>query len=188
MKTKRSSTRFKVTREGGQLDPRSGVIPATMKVHPIPCTSGDNPKYRLELENATGNICDLDSLEEEFMSKAALHLSTVNSVVNAIFDILPRYIAQTGRSVRIGNLVTLKPFVTGTIDHANDEPDPDANHLEIRATVSPALRHSLAKAKVVNVNARAHVIDRVICEKNGARVDEIYPDCDIRFVGFGSPA
>ena len=155
MRPKRTSTNFTVTRTDLQLDPRKDLLPDVM-VHPVPCGADGTTKYRLALDNSTDNICGLEALEEELRTAGLnLHVSAVENILNTLLEVIPSYIARTGRSVRIGNLVTLKPFATGTLDNANDAPSPDRNHLEIRATISPALRHSLAKARLVNVRQMA---------------------------------
>ena len=113
-----------------------------IRFHPIPCGgSGEERYYRLELETASDNIVGLDALEDRLLTAGLnLRVSAVENILNTLFDVLPAYIAETGNAVRIGNLVTLKPCVTGTLAHANDAADPEKNHLEIRATVVPALR------------------------------------------------
>ena len=174
MAPKRASTHYTVTREDRQLDPRKGQLPDSIKVTPIPCGSDNERKYRLALVNSTDRICNLESLAEELrIAGLNLHVSAVENILNTLLDVIPSYIARTGRSVRIGNLVTLKACVTGVIDNSNDELDPEKNHLEIRATVSPALRYSLAKARLVNVKQRRNVIDRVIRDMDRAVMDEV---------------
>ena len=69
----------------------------------------------------------------------------------------------------IGNLLTLKPCPTGTLECANDEPDPKNNKLEIRGTISPALRHSLARVPLANVSRRMRDIDFAINNANASR-------------------
>ena len=173
MAPKRGSSHFTLTRADLQLDPQNGRLP-DIRVKPIPCGAGGKQAYRLSLEESTDNICGLDALAEELrIAGLNLHVSAVENILNTILDVIPSYIARTGRAVRIGNLMTLKPYATGTIDNANDEPDPAKSHVEIRATVSPALRYSLAKARLVNVKQRRSVIDRVICDTDGAVVDVV---------------
>lgn len=183
MTPKRGSSRFTVTRADLQLDPRDVRLP-DIRVKPIPCGAGGKTAYRLSLEESSDNICGLDALAEELSTAGLnLHVSAVENILNTLLDVIPRYIARTGKAVRIGNLMTLKPYVTGTLDNANDEPDPAKSHVEIRATVSPALRHSLAKARLVNVKHRRNVIDRVICNMNGAVVDVVDVNHDIGVSG-----
>lgn len=179
MAPKRGSSHFTVTRADLQLDPRDGRLP-DIRVTPIPCGAGGKKAYRLSLEESTDNICGLDALAEELrIAGLNLHVSAVENILNTLLDVIPSYIARTGRAVRIGNLMTLKPYATGTLDNANDEPDPAKSHVEIRATVSPALRYSLAKARLVNVKQRRNVIDRVICDMNGAVLDVVDVKHDI---------
>ena len=171
---KRVSTRYTVTREDCQLDPRSGRLPEKIKVTPIPCGSSGKRKFRLAIVDSTDKICNLRALEEDLqLAGLNLHVSAVETTLNTLLDVIPRYMARTGRSVRLGNLITLKPYVTGSINNANDELDSKKNHLEIHATISPALRHSLAKAQLVNVKHRRIVIENVIREMNGARSDDV---------------
>ena len=125
MRPKRASTRFTITRADIQVDPKSSLLPDVM-INPIPCGDGGKVKYRLSLDNSTDNICGLESLEDELRTAGLnLRVSTVENILNTLLDVIPRYIARTGRSVRIGNLVTLKPYATGTLDNANDAPDPE---------------------------------------------------------------
>ena len=183
MTPKRGSSRFTVTRADLQLDPRNGRL-SDIRVKPIPCGAGGKKAYRLSLEESSDNICGLDALAEELGTAGLnLHVSAVENILNTLLDVIPRYIARTGKAVRIGNLMTLKPYVTGTLDNANDEPDPVKSHVEIRAMVSPALRHSLAKARLVNVKNLRNAIDRVICNMNGAVVDVVDAKHDIQVNG-----
>ena len=134
-----------------------------IRVHPVPCMVGGKRKYRLVLEDSSDNICGLDSLAEEIqIAGANLHVSAIENALNTLLDVIPSYIARTGRSVRIGNLITLKPCATGTIDYANDDPDPGKNRLEIHAIVSPVLRHALKKVRLVNAARRTRGVDFVI--------------------------
>ena len=184
---KRNSKRYSLTREDCQLDLSNSPLSANgIKVHPVPCIVGGKKKYRLVLEDSSDNICSLGSLAEELLIAGLnLHVSAVENILNTILDVIPKYIARTGRSVRIGNLITLKPYATGTIDFANDALDPEKNQLEIRATVSPALRHSLKKARLVNVSHRARGIDFVIRKANGARRGEVDTEHDLYINGTG---
>lgn len=174
MAPKRASSHFTVTRDDCQLDPRNGQLPDHIDVTPIPCGSYRESKFRLAIVNSSDRISNLSALAEDLqIAGLNLHVSAVENILNTLLDVVPRYIAKTGKSLRLGNLVTLKACVTGTIDNANDELDPENNHLEIRAVVSPALRHSLAKARLVNVKRRRSVIDSVIRDMNGARSGEV---------------
>ena len=147
-----------------------------IRFHPIPCGgSGEERYYRLELETASDNIVGLDALEDRLLTAGLnLRVSAVENILNTLFDVLPAYIAETGNAVRIGNLVTLKPCVTGTLAHANDAADPEKNHLEIRATVVPALRYALSRAPLVNVNRASDGIAHVAGGPDGrdCEVDE----------------
>lgn len=183
MAPKRGSTHFTITREDRQLDPRNEHLP-DINVTPIHCGQKGKRKYRLSVENSTDRINNLRAISEE-LQQTGLKVSSVEGILNTLLDIIPRYIARTGQSLRLGNLITLKPFVTGAIDNANDELDPENNHLEIRAIASPALRHSLAKARLVNVKHRRLVIDRVIREMNGGRVDEVDAEHKLLISGRG---
>ena len=184
MAPKRGSTRFTVTREDCQLDPRKRELPASINVTPIPCGSGGRKKYRLALENSTDRICNLEALEDELRTIGLnLRVSAVENILNTLLDVIPKFMAQTGQSVRIGNLLTLKAYVTGSLDNANDALDPDKNHLEIRATISPALRYSISKAKLVNVKQLRNAISNVSLEMNGAVSDEV--DAEHNIVVFG---
>lgn len=170
---KRVSKRYAVTREDRQLDPRkSSILSKGIKVHPVPCPVNGKRKYRLDLEKSNDNIHGLDSLSEE-INMSGYQVPLVENMLNMLLDVVPRYIARTGHSVRIGNLLTLKPFATGTLEYANDATDPANNRLEIRGTISPALRHSLARVPLVNVSQRIKGLDFAINNANGSRRDEI---------------
>ena len=173
---KRSRTNFTVTRNDCQLDPEKDHLPDSIKVTPIPCGLGRSRKnkFRLALVNSTNKFSNLHDLAEELrVAGLNLHVSAIENILNTLLDVIPGYMARTGRSVRIGNLITLKANVNGSIDNANDELDQKKNRLEILATVSPALRYSLAKVRLVNVKNRRNVIDRVIRDMNGAVADEV---------------
>ena len=170
---KRVSKRYAVTRDECQLDPRnSSILSNGIKVHPVPCPVNGKRKYRLDLEKSSDNIHGLDALSEE-INMSGYQVSLVENMLNMLLDVVPRYIARTGHSVRIGNLLTLKPFATGTLEYANDATDPANNRLEIRGTISPALRHSLARVPLVNVSQRIKGLDFAINNANGSRRDEI---------------
>ena len=149
---------------------------------PIPCGAGGTKKFRLQLKDSTDNICGLDSLADELRTASNLNVSVVESVMNVLLEVIPRYIAKTGCAVRLGNLLTLKPCVTGTLDSTVDKPDPKKNHVEIRATVSPALRYSLSRINLVNAN-KGGLIAKVIREMDNARLDEVDAEHNILVSG-----
>lgn len=153
-----------LTRADAVMDARDYRLRDGLSFHTIPCgRNGEDQRYRLELETASDNIVGLDALEDRLITAGLnLRANAVKTVVDTLLAVLPAYIAETGNAVRIGNLVTLKPFVTGTLAHANDAADPVKNHLEIRATVSPALRHALSRAPLVNVNRVSDGIANVV--------------------------
>ncbi len=121
----------------------------------------------------------MDSLSEEINMSGY----QVSLVENMLLDVVPRYIARAGHSVRIGNLLTLKPFATGTLEYANDATDPANNRLEIRGTISPALRHSLSRVPLVNVSRSTRGIDFTINNANESRRDAINPELEILING-----
>ena len=185
MRPKRASKRYSVTREDCQLDPRDTPMPpGGTRVHPVPCLVNGKRKYRLDLEDSSDNIYGLDSLSDEIRS-AGYRVSSIENMLNMLLDVVPRYIARTGRSVRIGNFLTLKACATGTLDYANDTPDPKNNKLEIRGTISPALRHSLEKVPIVNVARRTRGIDFVTNNANMSERDEVNLALDIDIHGTG---
>ena len=182
--SKRSSKSYTVTRDDRKLDPRDGQWRDGLKVKPIPCGARGTKRFRLQLENSTDRICGLDSFADELRTAGLnLHVSAVENVMNTLLEVIPRYIAKTGCAVRLGNLVTLKACVTGTLDSTADEPDTENNHVEIRATASPALRHSLARIKLVNVERRRNVIDKVIREMDNAESDVVDTNHNIMVSG-----
>ena len=173
MKPKRASTSFTMTRNDLQLDPEAAHLP-DVRVKPIHCGSGSKANFRLALVDSSDKIYSLDSLEDELRTSGLnLRVPAIENILNILLDIVPKYIARTGHSLRIGNLVTLKPCVTGSLDDANAEPDPEKNWLEIHAVVSPALRHSLSKSKLVNVNRSRNRIENVIRSVSGSGRDEV---------------
>jgi hypothetical protein len=171
---KRISQPPSLSREDAQISANDFRLRDGIRFHPIPCGgSGENRYYRLGLENANDNIVGLDALEDRLLTAGLnLRVSAVENILNTLLDILPAYIAETGNAVRIGNLVTLKPYVTGTLAHANDAADPEKNHLEIRATVAPALRYALSRAPLVNVNRASDGIAHIAGGPDGK-------DCEI---------
>lgn len=160
MRPKRASKSFTVTRHDCQIKPDSSLFQdGGIGFRPIPCYKN---KYRLEPENTTDNIYTLSDLADDIRSSCGLAVNVVDSVLDALLDVVPKFIAnKNGCAVRLGNLVTLKPCITGTIEYANGKLDAKKNHLEIRAIESPALRHSLALAKLVNNSRNSNCIDRV---------------------------
>ena len=160
MRPKRASGSFTVTRWDCQIKSDSFLFPdGGVGFRPIPC--GKN-RYRLEPENSNDNICNVKDLAEEIQQSSGLSVNVVETVLATLLDVVPKFIARTnGCAVRLGNLVTLKPCITGTIDYANGRLDHKNNHLEIRATESPALRHSLANAPLVNNSRNSNGLDRV---------------------------
>lgn len=184
MAPKRVSSRPHQSRFDMVLGRDNFALDGGMKFRPVPIW---NPKgatqYRLKLEDDNDNIVDIGSLEDELRSAGLnLHVSAVESVLNAICDVIPQYIALTGRSVRLGNLVTLKPYATGTLDHENDPADPKTNHVEIRATVSPALRYSLSNMRLVNEARKSSGLDFVIGGPKGVK-GEVDTENDITLLG-----
>lgn len=181
---KRISARPKVSRYGMVLDGCKELLDAGMKFTPVPI---GNPKgdtqYRLKLENDNDNIVGLEAIVEELHSIGQhLQLTAVESNLNTLCEIIPKYIAKTGNSVRIGNLVTLKAYATGTIDHENDPADPERNKVEIRATVSPALRGSLSKMRLVNASRKVSELNSVEGGPNKA-YDEVDADNEVVLSG-----
>ena len=161
MRPKRASSSFTVTRHDCQIKSDSFLFPdGGVGFNPIPCYKN---KYRLEPENSTDNICTVSDLADEIRQSSGLSVNVVETVLATLLDVVPKFIARTnGCAVRLGNLVTFKPCITGTIEYANGKLDDKKNHLEIHATESPALRHSLAKAKLVNNARNSNGLDRVM--------------------------
>jgi hypothetical protein len=160
MRPKRASKSFTITRHDCQIKPDSFLFQDSgIGFRPIPCYKN---KYRLEPENSKDNICTVRDLADEIHESCGLTVNVVETVLATLLDVVPKFIAnKNGCSVRLGNLVTLKPCITGTIEYANGKLDAKKNHLEIHAIESPALRHSLAMAKLVNNSRSSNGIDRV---------------------------
>ena len=162
MAPKRKSRRPRLSRNDAQL--RKGEYPLStdFRFTPVACGKIDGEtRYRLQLKGDSDSIVELKDLQDDFFG-TGLRTEMIERVIGSIFDVVPRYIARTGNAVRIGDLVLLKPCVTGTIGHVNDEADPAVNHVEVRATELPALRYCLKNACLVNVNGHPRGIARVI--------------------------
>ena len=180
MRPKRTSKTFSLTRRDCQIKPNS-FPEGGVNFRPIPC---GGIRYRLEPENSRDNICNVGDLAEEIHQSSGLSVNVVQTVLATLLDVVPRFIARTnGCAVRLGNLVTLKPCITGTINYANGKLDSKANHLEIRATESPALRHSLAKAPLVNNARSSNGLDRVMGCENNLKFDKIDAENTIQIHG-----
>lgn len=183
MRPKRASGSFTVTRHDCQIKPDSFLFPDSgVGFRPIPCYKN---RYRLEPENSTDNICTINDLADEIRQSSGLSVNVVETVLATLLDVVPKFIARTnGCAVRLGNLVTLKPCITGTIEYANGKLDAKTNHLEIHATESPALRHSLAKANLVNTARNSNGLDRVLGGPSVSPVlDKIDAENDITVCG-----
>ena len=183
MRSKRASGSFTVTRHDCQIKPDSFLFPDSgVGFRPIPCYKN---RYRLEPENSTDNICTVSDLADEIRQSSGLSVNVVETVLATLLDVVPKFIARTnGCAVRLGNLVTLKPCITGTIEYANGKLDAKTNHLEIHATESPALRHSLAKANLVNTARNSNGLDRVLGGPSMSPVlDKIDTENDITVCG-----
>ena len=161
MRPKRASCSFTVTRRDCQISSDSHLFPdGGVEFRPVPC---GGTKYRLEPKNSRDNICNIADLSDEIHQASGLSVNVVETVLATLLDVVPRFIARTnGCAVRLGNLVTLKPSITGSINYANGALDPKRNHLEIRATESPALRYALSKAVLMNSVRGSNGIDKVI--------------------------
>ena len=160
MSPKRVSKPFTVTRRDCQIKAGSHLFPeGGVGFRPIPCGNG---RYRLELENSADNICTVDDLAEEIQRASGLSINVVNTVLGTLLEVVPAFIARkNGCAVRLGNLVTLKPCITGALDAANGRLDPKKHRLEIHATESPALRHALAQAPLMNLERNANELSRI---------------------------
>lgn len=162
MAPKRRSRRPRVSRNDAQLKGGEYPLSTDFRFTPVSCGKIDGAThYRLKLEGDSDSIVELKDLQDAFFG-TALRVEHVEQVLESIFNVIPRYIARTGNAVRIGNLVTIKPCVTGTVDNVNADADPAVNHVELRATESPALRYCLKNARLVNVNGHPRGIAKVI--------------------------
>ena len=149
---RRTSLRPAQSRFDAVVDRRDNALESGMlfKAVPVNVVKGVQ-RFRLQLAGDNDQIVGLGALDDELRTAGLnLHADAVEGMINTLCNILPRYMARTGRSVRIGNLVTLKLFATGSIAHSNDPATPPENHLEIRATVSPSMRYALSNMKLVN--------------------------------------
>ena len=154
MSPKRASGLPKLSRDDAQIDGKSHLFKGGIRFKPVPFSGTDGVRRcRLKLEGENDNIVELDALEERLRAAGqTVRIKVIEGLLDVLCAIIPEYIAETGNAVRIGNLVTLKPYATGSLRYANEALDPEKNHIEIRATVSPSLRYSLAKARLVNVD------------------------------------
>ena len=164
-----------MSRNDCQLDPSEINNGNPLPFYPVKCGKND---YKLQLEGGKDNIVDLVDLADEVNAHMPnVRIGMVESIINALCDMLPDYIARTGKAVRIGRLVTLKSCITGTIRHANDEADPNKNHVELRATEVPSLRYSLSRAKLVNAGCHTPTDTLEVVGKDGREsgvVNEIH--------------
>lgn len=171
MAPKRTSPRPSLSRDDGQLSPSSHYIAQGMKFSPVPCEFKDGKrKFRLKLAGDNDHISELADLEDDLRSIGlTVRTTVIESIFSAIESVIPKYIARTGCAVRLGNLVMLKPYATGSIDKDNGVADGEKNHVEIRGTVCPSLRYALSKMRLINTVTHADGIDRVSCEFNYAK-------------------
>ena len=170
MAPKRISPRPSLSRDDMQLDPSSHDIADGMKFSPVPCAFKDGKrKFRLKLAGDSDNICELDDLKYDLQSSGLTVSTTViNSILHVIEKVIPRYMARTGRAVRLGNLVMLKPYATGSIDEENGKAVSEKNHVEIRATICPSLRYALSRTRPINTVSHPDGIDFVNCDYSGS--------------------
>ena len=183
MRPKRASSSFTVTRHDCQIKAESSLFPDSgVSFRPVPCYKNS---YRLEPENSKDNICTVSDLADEIRQSSGLSVNVVETVLATLLDVVPKFIARrNGCAVRLGNLVTLKPCITGTIEYANGKLDAKKNHLEIHATESPALRHSLARANLVNNARSSNGLDRVLGGPSASpALDKIDAENDIAVHG-----
>lgn len=164
MTPKRRSRPPSRSREDAQIDLEETIQLDGVKFTPVPCgRHGEEQRYRLKLEGDNDQIVGLGAIADQLRYAGGnLRIEAIETVLNTICAVVPEYIAATGNAVRIGNLVTLKPYATGTLAHVNDSPDLKKNHLEIRATVCPSLRYSISKARLVNSVRKAKGIEYVM--------------------------
>ena len=175
-----------LSREDAQMDPNDFHMRNGMRFYPVACGKHDKKKYyRLALENSRDCIVGIDALEDRLRTVGLnLRTSTIENILNTLMDVIPSYKAETGHSVRLGNLVTFTPYATGTLAHANDEADPSKNHVEIRAVELPVLRYALSRAHLVNTQGDKGNIQHVAGGPKGEEgiVDE---DSTITVTGRG---
>ena len=172
----RRSTRPSLTREDRQIASDAYCVRHGIKFDPVVCWhKGDEYKYRLRLEGENDNITDIDGLAQLIRDTGMiLDMGVIKSIIDILGKVIPKYMAQTGRAVRLGNLVMLKPYATGSLSKRDAKPDQKKNHVEIHAVACPALRYSLAKAKLKNNFTQGAKIDIVIAARNDAHGDEIH--------------
>ena len=176
MKPKRASGLPSLSRDDAQIDAESHLIRHGMKFTPVPYSGMDKVRrYRLKLEGDNDNIDEIGVLEERLRTAGlTVRMNVIENIIDLLSDIIPEYIAQTGHSLRLGNIVMLKPYATGSLSYANSSLDPEKNHVEIRAAVSPSLRYSLAKARLINGMVTQDMgMDSCCMDENGRKKDEI---------------
>ena len=171
---RRTSLRPAQSRYDAVVDSRDYALEGGMPFKAVPLnTVKGEQRFRLQLESDSDQIVGLSALDDDLRTAALnLRADAVEGMINSLCNILPRYMARTGRSVRIGNLVTLKLFATGSIAHSNDPATAPENHLEIRATVSPSMRYALSNMKLVNSNG-AHSAILHILGSSGNKYGEV---------------
>lgn len=178
-----------MTRDDAKLGRRSSAFYHPLFVTPVECTAADagSKKYRLQLETDNDNIVDLSALAGKFEDGGCLlKMNIIEQALDAILEVVPRYIAETGRGVRIGNIALLKPYVAGSVDHVNAAPDPVKNRLEIHASECPALRHSISNAQLINRLRDTRGIEFVYPDKPYGQQQPNTIDIGCTFSVFGS--
>lgn len=185
----RASARPSMTRDGAKLGRRHIAFYRPLYVMPVECSpaGAESKKYRLQLETDNDNIVDLSALAGKFEDAGCLiKMSTIEQALDSILEVVPRYIAETGRGVRIGNIALLKPYVAGSIDHINAAPDPVKNRLEIHASECPAIRHAITNAQIVNRLRKKDGIDFVYPDKPYGQQQTNIIDAAFPFIVYGS--
>lgn len=185
--SRRGSDRYDYSRNDKKLSALCSAMRFGMKCHPVPCSGKDKNMYRLELENSKDHIVGISELEGMFREKGmTVNMTGIENMLEMLMSVLPEYIARSGRSVRLGNLVTFKPYATGTIEYIGAKPDPEKNRVEIRAVVSPVLRHWLRDVPLVNEKHHGgYGINFVIGDKSDITRDIVPLDVTFSVVGSG---
>ena len=185
MAKRRSKSPLK-TRDDAKVD-KETLKGSPVVYEPVSCgvAKDGRPRYRLKIANEADNIIELRDVPKDELYGSGIDYTpqVFENVINALCSVLPKYIAKSGHAVRLGNLVTLKPSIKGTIQYPNETPDSDKVKVEIHATVTPSMRHALELAELkLSEDFKGKIIS-VVDLATSANKDAITDGDEIRVVG-----
>jgi len=89
----------------------------------------------------------------------------IEAVLAEATSYIPDFIRENKESVRLGDMATIKPCITGSLKYANGEADPVKNKLELRITPLPAFRHALRDITPINMIEEPSTLSGIYTEK-----------------------